>query len=134
MDAGVVQGLHRFYQRRTNDVIASWMTRQDRQLAIADNLAYVDSVIDAASREMDASRHGWCWLPSHRESRWVFVPRPATTRRVDGVIAVGGDVPPEIDGASLARTHQALVCRGASDEWYTTRNSSTTSPACASPA
>jgi predicted esterase len=43
----------------------------------------------------------------------------ATTRRVDGVIAVGGDVPPEIDGASLARTHQALVCRGASDEWYT---------------
>ena len=37
-----IQGLHRFYQRRTNEVIASWMTRQDRELAIADNLAYVD--------------------------------------------------------------------------------------------
>ena len=45
-----VQGLHRFYQRRTNEVIASWMTRQDRELAIADNLAYVDGVVDAASR------------------------------------------------------------------------------------
>src|SRR5437867_6992748 len=41
-----IQGLHRFYQRRTNEVVASWMTRQDRELAIADNLAYVASVVD----------------------------------------------------------------------------------------
>src|ERR1700716_1960617 len=46
-----IQGLHRFYQRRTNEVIASWMTRQDRELAIADNLAYVNAVIDAVDRE-----------------------------------------------------------------------------------
>jgi predicted esterase len=43
----------------------------------------------------------------------------ATTRRVDGVIAVGGDVPPEIDAAALAGAQKALVCRGTSDEWYT---------------
>src|SRR5205807_8399519 len=46
-----IQGLHRFYQRRTNEVIASWMTRQDRDAAIADNLAYVASVIDAVAAE-----------------------------------------------------------------------------------
>jgi len=34
-----IQGLHRFYQRRADQVVASWMTRQDRDLAIADNLA-----------------------------------------------------------------------------------------------
>ena len=34
-----IQGLHRFYQSRTRDVVASWMTRQDRELAMADNLA-----------------------------------------------------------------------------------------------
>src|SRR5882724_13234319 len=37
-----VQALHPFYNHRTNEVIASWMTRQDRELAIADNVAYVD--------------------------------------------------------------------------------------------
>ena len=46
-----IQGLHRFYQRRANEVVASWMTRQDRELAIADNLAYVSAVIDAVERE-----------------------------------------------------------------------------------
>ncbi len=45
-----IQGLNRFYQRRTNDVIAGWMTRQDRELAIADNLAYVAAVIGEIGR------------------------------------------------------------------------------------
>ena len=35
-----VQGLHRFYTKG-GDVVASWMTREDRELAIADNVAYV---------------------------------------------------------------------------------------------
>ena len=29
-----VQGLHRFYRARSQDVVASWMTRQDRELAL----------------------------------------------------------------------------------------------------
>jgi len=114
-----VQGLHRFYQRRTNEVIASWMTRQDRELAIADNLAYVEGVIDAASREIGGEPRRLVFAAFSQGVAMGFRAATATTRRVDGVIAVGGDVPPEIDAASLARTHQALVCRGASDEWYT---------------
>jgi predicted esterase len=43
----------------------------------------------------------------------------ASARAVDGVIAVGGDVPPELDAAALGRIRQALVCRGTRDEWYT---------------
>ena len=43
-----IQGLHRFYRGRSEEVIASWMTRQDRELMIADNIAYVDRVIEAA--------------------------------------------------------------------------------------
>src|SRR2546428_12526266 len=46
-----VQGLHRFYRGRRNDVVASWMTRQGRELAIADNLAYVAAAIDAGAAE-----------------------------------------------------------------------------------
>ena len=42
------------------------------------------------------------------------------TRPVAGAIAAGGDVPPEIDAASLTRVGSALVCRGVRDEWYST--------------
>jgi hypothetical protein len=94
-----IQGLHRFYQRRENQVIASWMTRQDRDLAIEDNLTYVAGVMREVARE------------------WPGAPPP---RPVNGVIAVGGDVPPELDAAALARVPSALVCRGQRDEWYTT--------------
>jgi hypothetical protein len=35
------------------------------------------------------------------------------------VMAVGGDVPPEIEAHALARLSSALLCRGSSEEWYT---------------
>jgi predicted esterase len=113
-----IQGLHRFYQRRANEVVASWMTRQDRELAIADNLAYVDAVVEAIGREHRVAPR----LVLTAFSQGVaMLFRAATTasRTVDGVIAVGGDVPPEIDAAALARVRQALVCHGTRDEWYT---------------
>jgi len=33
-----VQGLNRFYRGRGEDVVASWMTRQDREAMIEDNI------------------------------------------------------------------------------------------------
>jgi predicted esterase len=49
----------------------------------------------------------------------MFRAAVASSRPVDGVIAVGGDVPPELDPAGLARVRRALVCHGARDQWYT---------------
>jgi predicted esterase len=111
-----VQGLHRFYQRRTNAVVASWMTRQNRELAIADNLAYVAGVIDAVA-------HDWPRAPrvvlAGFSQGVAMMYRVAAARPVDGVISVGGDIPPELDATALSRVPSALVCRGARDEWYT---------------
>src|ERR671935_138925 len=45
-----IQGLHRFYTKG-GDVVASWMTREDRDLAIADNIAYVQQVVAAVRAE-----------------------------------------------------------------------------------
>ena len=114
-----IQGLHRFYQRRENQVIASWMTRQDRELAIADNLAYVAGVMDEVA-------HEWPGAPRvvlagfSQGVAMTFRAAALASRAVDGVIAVGGDVPPELDAAALARIPSALVCRGERDAWYTT--------------
>jgi predicted esterase len=113
-----IQGLNRFYQRRTNEVVAGWMTRQNRELAIADNLAYVASALDAASREWPTT-YTLVFTGFSQGVAMTFRAAAASARPVAGVIAVGGDVPPEIDAASLARAQRALVCRGASDEWYT---------------
>ena len=41
-----VQALNRFYAKG-GAVVASWMTREDRELAMADNIAYVTSVVGA---------------------------------------------------------------------------------------
>src|ERR1019366_7397444 len=38
---------------------------------------------------------------------------------VVGVIAVGGDVPPELTPDALKRVSAALLARGTSDDWYT---------------
>jgi predicted esterase len=113
-----IQGLHRFYQRRANEVVASWMTRQDREHAIADNLAYASAVIDAVEREYPGGSR--LVLTGFSQGvAMMFRAATASSRPVDGVIAVGGDVPPELGPAVLARVRRALICHGARDEWYT---------------
>ncbi|HMF98990.1 MAG TPA: hypothetical protein VKE96_32035 [Vicinamibacterales bacterium] len=114
-----VQGLHRFYQRRANEVVASWMTRQDRELAIADNIAYVASVVEAATAEWPGSGP-LVFTGFSQGVAMTFRAAAGSPRRVDGVISVGGDVPPELDAASLGRVARVLICRGHRDEWYTT--------------
>jgi predicted esterase len=112
-----IQGLHQFYQRRTNEVIAGWMTWQNRELSIADNVAYVSAAVNDVARE-------WTTAPPvvftgfSQGVAMAFRAAAASIREVAGVIAAGGDVPPEIDASALRRIRSALVCRGARDEWY----------------
>lgn len=114
-----IQGLHRFYQRRANEVVASWMTRQDRELAIADNTAYVNAVVDAVVAQ-------WPEPPAivyagfSQGVSMTFRAAAAAARPLAGVVAVGGDVPPELDAATLSRIPAVLICRGIRDDWYTT--------------
>ena len=114
-----VQGLNRFYQRRTDDVIAGWMTREDRELAIVDNIAYVNAVVESVVREWNAAR-GVVFAGFSQGVAMAFRAAAASPCDVRGVVAAGGDVPPELDGTTLRRVNAALMCRGAGDLWYTT--------------
>jgi predicted esterase len=112
-----IQGLHRFYNRRSQDVVASWMTRQDRELAIADNLRYVREVVAAIARSPN--------LPSpvvfagfSQGVAMAFRAACVAACNVSAVIAVGGDVPPELDSTALAGVKSAFLVRGDGDEWY----------------
>jgi len=46
-----IQALHPFYNRKSLEVVASWMTRLDRETAIADNTRYVAEVVSAVKRD-----------------------------------------------------------------------------------
>ena len=111
-----VQGLHRFYKGRSQDVIAGWMTRQDRDDMIADNIGYAD-------RAMEVAAPPGVPLFTAGFSQGVAVAFRAGVRGrrpVRGIIAVGGDVPPELLADPSVQFPAVLLARGESDEWYTT--------------
>lgn len=112
-----IQGLHRFYQRRTNEVIAGWMTSQDRELAIADNADYVAAVLESAGARWPV-RPPLVFTGFSQGVAMAFRAAVNAPEQPSCVIAVGGDVPPEIDAAALGRLSAVLMCRGTRDERY----------------
>jgi predicted esterase len=94
------------------------MTRQNREFAIADNIAYVATCIDAIAA-------AWPTLPKvvfagfSQGVGMAFRAAVNTTRSVAGVITVGGDVPPELTPGALKGVSAALIARGTSDDRYT---------------
>ena len=112
-----VQALHRVYSGRTQDVVASWMTRQDREEAIRDNIAYVDAVIQDVAGGAAAP----LIVCSGFSQGGAMALRAATrgSARSHGVVAVGADVPPELLADRAVVFPRVLLARGARDEWMT---------------
>ena len=112
-----VQGLHRYYDRRDGEVVASWMTSQDRERMITNNLSYVASIIDTIHRRYETtSTIVYCGF-----SQGVAMAYRAATRlplTAAGIIALAGDVPPELQDDDTIRWPPVLIGRGDSDERY----------------
>ncbi|MCU1230275.1 MAG: putative esterase [Acidobacteria bacterium] len=104
-----VQALHSFYVPKTGEVVASWMTKLNRDEAIGDNLEYVRRVVAAVS-----PRRPLVFLGFSQGAAMAY--RAAATIESDAVIVLGGDLPPDVNAANLP---PALVGRGKRDEWFT---------------
>ncbi|HET7619829.1 MAG TPA: hypothetical protein VFK20_15085 [Vicinamibacterales bacterium] len=111
-----VQGLHRFYRPRSRITVASWMTREDRDLLIADTIAYVDAVIDAVAGPATLTRLVYCGFSQGVATAFRAAVRGR--RRADAVIALGGDVPPELLEDHAAAFPRTLLARGRGDLVY----------------
>ena len=111
-----IQGLHRFYRGRTEEVVASWMTREDRDLAIADNLAYVAAALDEVPRGRFARI---VYAGFSQGVAMAFRAGVLGRDRARCVIAVGGDVPPELLADRSLRFPSVLLARGERDGWFT---------------
>jgi len=116
-----VQALHRFYRGRSQDVVAGWMTRQDRDSAIRDNLAYVDAAVERAlAGAAVTTLSPLVYAGFSQGVAMAFRAAVNGGRRPAGLIAVAGDVPPEIREDPRARFPRTLLARGTRDDWYTT--------------
>jgi predicted esterase len=110
-----VQGLHRFYTRGDR-IVASWMTREDRLEAIADNIAYAAAVRAAVAADYPALAATVVAGFSQGASQ-AYRAAAARPDGVIGVIALAGDVPPDVDPGT--GWPPVLLGRGTGDSWYT---------------
>jgi predicted esterase len=110
-----VQALHRFYTRSNEAVIASWMTRQDRESAIADNIEYMNRAVAAAGG--DEART----IVFLGFSQGASMAARAATRgstRAHGLILLGGDIPPDVRDEPTLSIPPVLIGVGSRDSWY----------------
>ena len=111
-----VQALHPFYNR-TGQVIASWMTRQQRERAILDNVRYVAGVVAEVRREVPVSER-LAFAGFSQGAAMAYRAAAGSGHACSGVVVLGGDVPPEIEARELGGFPPVLLGRGSSEEWY----------------
>ena len=107
-----IQALHRFYTRGDQKIVASWMTRQDREQAISDNVEYVNRALDRAAGRIFVIGFSQGVAMAYRAGL-------LTRHKVEGIIAIGGDVPPDVKHVPAERWPRVLIAAGAKDHWYT---------------
>lgn len=117
-----VEALNRFYTK-SQAVVANWMTREDRELAIEDNIAYVASVVAAVRREQATAP----FVAYAGFSQGVAMAYRAAAFARDrlqevppaiGGIMLAGDVPPDVV-PQIGVLPPLLIGRGSDDRWYT---------------
>jgi predicted esterase len=112
-----VQALNRMYRGRSRETVAGWMTRQDREEAIEDNIEYVNRVVaDLGILPGDATV---VCAGFSQGGAMAFRAGVRGAFGAAGIICVGADVPPELIADPAAAFPPVLFVRGARDEWLT---------------
>jgi predicted esterase len=110
------QALHPFY-RKDGTVVAGWMTSLDRELALVDNVAYAARAIGELRARLPTARR----LAVVGFSQGVAMTYRAAARcghPVDALVALAGDVPPELRHGGWGSSPGVLIGRGSREEWY----------------
>lgn len=115
-----VQALHRFYTRGDQKIVGSWMTRQDREQAIADNVAYVNHALanDAISYFAGAAPR-LVYIGFSQGVAMAYRAALLGNHAAGAIIAIGGDIPPDVKNVPVEKWPRVMIAAGAKDEWYT---------------
>ncbi len=113
------QALHRFYNLRSGDVVASWMTSQDRELMIADNLQYIERVLDDVDLCIDQPGDRLVFLGFSQGTSMAWRAAHRFMSAANGIAAVGGDLPVDVEADAFGDWNgRALLARGEHDHIY----------------
>jgi predicted esterase len=118
-----VQALHRFYTRGDQKIVASWMTRQDREEAITDNVAYVGRLLDTVKTTsgvvFSETTPDVVFLGFSQGVAMAYRAALLGKHQAAGIVALGGDIPPDVKDVPAGKWPKVLVEAGLKDEWYT---------------
>jgi len=111
-----IQALHRFYSPKRREVVASWMTSQDREQAIQDNLAYVQRVLVEVRATQGEGHQVFAGFSQGAAMAWRAA---AHCGPCQGLIVLGGDLPQDVAEAPGLELPPVLLGRGDEDPFYT---------------
>ena len=112
-----MQALHLFYTR-ARLVVASWMTKVGREDAARDNAAYVSAVVGRVRDEFSGDgRLAYVGFSQGAAMAYRAAARGGHACRA--VLAIGGDMPPELASDEAIRWPDARLTRGERDEFFT---------------
>ena len=112
-----VQGLNRYYTRK-GDVVAAWMTREDREVVIADNIAYVRAVVSELKGGFPRPPLRLVYAGFSQGTAMAYRAAAFAGHPCDGLIILAGDLPPDV--VPLAGgLPPVLLGRGTAEQWYT---------------
>ena len=112
-----IQGLNRYYTR-TRSIVAGWMTSQDRDFAIADNVRWVDTALDHLEREFGPPQ-AIVFAGFSQGVAMAYRAGMLGRRECAAIVAAHADVPPELKTLSTREWPRVLAATGARDEWFT---------------
>lgn len=111
-----VQALHPFYTRGDRRIVASWMTRLDREHAMVDNVSWVGRVLADVRRRYD-TRAPLVFCGFSQGGAMAY--RAAAHYTAEGLIVLAADVPPDVAAGPTAPLPPVLLGRGVRDPGYT---------------
>ena len=112
-----VQALNRYYSRG-GDVVAAWMTREDRELIIADNIAYVRAVVAEVKARLRHPPRRLVYSGFSQGTAMAYRAAAFAGHPCDGLIILAGDLPPDVQ-PHASSLPPALLGRGTEEAWYT---------------
>ncbi len=113
-----IQGLSYFY-RKNGEVVASWMTKLDREMAIENNLRYIEKIHAEVSAKSGSAPLVFFGFSQGAAMAYRMSLLGSVSHSY--IIAVGGELPPELRSHRSSDETNAptiVVCRAEEDPFY----------------
>ena len=112
-----VRALHLFYTK-AGDVVGSWMTKLDRDDAAADNAAYVAAILAEVKADLPVDSR-LAYIGFSQGASMAYRAAARAGHPCQAVLAIAGDMPPEVAGDEAMVWPPVLVTRGEQDGFFT---------------